>query len=138
MWLYDAFVELFGRKRVPRRIFRVVVHWPKFPLKTVKGAQNLEKMRFLQNSTTSEILRKFSRRRGHMFRVSRRSARFRAFERTNFYGHTMHRRKNFADFRFFWRKKNTWDTFLNLTFLINKILIFLIFQFEHKNIVRLP
>ena len=74
-------------------------------------------IRFLQNPTTSEALRKFSRRRRHMFRVSRRSAQIRAFERTNIYGHTTHSKKNFAELRFFLEKKYLRGG-VNLTFLI--------------------
>ena len=39
-WLYDVFVELFGRKREPRTILRVGVHWSDFPLQSAKGGKN--------------------------------------------------------------------------------------------------
>ena len=39
-WLYDVFVELFGRKREPHTILRVGVHWSDFPLQSAKGGKN--------------------------------------------------------------------------------------------------
>ena len=59
---------------------------------------------FSMDSSTSEASKKFSRAQKYMFKVSRRCSWIRAFERTNSHGHTTHRSKNFADFRFLWKK----------------------------------
>ena len=62
---------------------------------------------FSRDSSTSEASKKFSRAQKYMFKVSRRCSWIRAFERTKSHGHTMHRSKKFADFRFLWKKKHS-------------------------------
>ena len=65
----------------------------------------LKYIQILRNPTTSEGCKNFSRGLGYTLWVSKRSAWIRAFERTYFHGHSMRRSKNFAFFRFFWKKK---------------------------------
>ena len=66
-----------------------------------KSSGDMEK---LIDCSTSEASKKFSRAQKYMFKVSRRCSWIRAFERTNSHGHTTHRSKNFAVFRFLWKK----------------------------------
>ena len=78
----------------------------------------LKYTQILRDPTTSEGCKNFSRGLRYTLWVSRRSAWIRAFERTYFHDHPLRRSKNVCEKLIFMEKKNTWATFLNLTFLI--------------------